>query len=462
MNSPLIHYEAADSAGKLHKLTLFVLISGVLYCTLTGIAGYFNPLFYVAYFLLFLPFLIINRTLLLYVFVLSFAYALPLAVLRNNVYVRIDDLLFVVIVMIWFFNKALNAQQVNSKRFLAKPLLIWAGITFFSILVMLPDASTLALNRSAYFFLRFVQYILVYFIVADSIKELNTRDNLMTILWLSTLFICIYGLVQYYIIDLLKATGPLSPNHAHIGIYLLFLFFIFAGYIRSCRKFIGKFLFAIILPLMVYVLFLSASRAAILGLFFGVFAALIFSKKPLLLLLAFVFIVIGIYIGSGFLADLKNTGLSSAQFQNMEEDLSTLGRLLIWAGIYKFFVANPFALVFGVGLGGFERAVLPYVPYMKSANGAHNNYLHILTEAGIVGLIIFLYIMFRLLRKSLHNFYNQERHDRALNYGYFCGLCALLFTCLTQETFSVQPALFNFLGYFFLITAIIFVSPKKI
>ena len=151
--------------------------------------------------------------------------------------------------------------------------------------------------------------------------------------------------------------------------------------------------------------------------------------------------------------------MGGAKFADPDADLSLFGRVLIWTGIIDYLQQNFNALITGAGLGGFSRAIYGYVPMMITATGAHNNYLHLIVESGIAGFAAFLYIIFVLLKRSLTFAYNKMRKDRALFYGYFCGLCALLLTGLTQETFSVQAAQYNFLGFFILATSVIFANP---
>lgn len=66
------------------------------------------------------------------------------------------------------------------------------------------------------------------------------------------------------------------------------------------------------------------------------------------------------------------------------------GRLDVWGAGWDVFTKNPFL---GVGSGAFPIATLPYgLPKSDSHVGiiAHNTYLSVLSETGIVGFIIFM------------------------------------------------------------------------
>jgi len=458
MNDAALHYRM-DRDIRIRGIPLAVLVGGTGIFAALAAAASLYPLFYIGVALLFVPFLFVNKQVTLYIYVLSFAYAVPFFEYYDSVFVRLDDVLFIVIALFWFMDKTLSEKRAASGTFLASPLLIWLGINALTAALLFPRASSIQLFKAAYLLLRLIQYTAIYFIIADFIKTERMRVVILRLLFISTVFICIYAFAQYIVFERWRVSGPLSGNHAHIGSYLLFMFFIFAAYIGFTRNIIERALVVVFLPVMVYILFLSASRAAILSLFPGVIIALLISKKPTLWVLALALTGAGIYYGGYFLENLKTYGLGTAQFQGLNPDLSTFGRVLIWFGIYQFFLHNPFALLTGVGLGNIGRSVLPYTPYKMSVTGGHNNYLHNLAETGIIGLAVFLYIMYALLKTSLRRAYDTARRDRALYYGYFCGLAALLFASLTQETFSVQPSMFNFLGFFFLVTAVIFAEP---
>ncbi|MFC1730808.1 O-antigen ligase family protein [candidate division KSB1 bacterium] len=454
MNNPAaIEFE---STSHIQGYTLVTFIAGVLFFSVSAAASLYHPVFFALFALPFLPFLLVSKRITLYIFILSFAYAAPLFEYRGEL--RFDDIIFAIIAITWLMDKALNPVKIDREKKISGLLLIWLCINVLSIVLLLPRAGMAQLLRSTYFFIKMTQYISVYFIVTDLVRDETTRINALRLVWLSTVFICIYGLIEYFIIGETVVTSTLSPNHAHIGVYLLLNIFLFAGYIKYAGNPAEKLLVFCSLPFMVYILFLSTSRASIVALFFGIFVAIMFSRNRLLKIAAAAGIIAGLYMGMDFLTNLENYGLGYASFSSTERDISLLGRLFIWTGIFEYFRANPHMLIQGTGLGALGTFVFPYVPLMRIVSGAHNNFLHFLTETGIGGLLLFLSVMFVLLKRSLAKAREAFRKDRSLYYGYFCALSALLLTCLTQETFSVQPALYNFLGFFFMVTALVLVK----
>ncbi len=441
---------------------LLFAILGAIFLPIILILGYnIDPLYYLSIGILGLPLLYFNKNFALYFYVTSYVYTLP--IYKFTAPIRIDDFIFVVIASIWFLDKMLNPKIEKSNKIIGRSLIIWLIINALSIIINFTNYGGLQLLQANYLFLRLIEYVLVYFIISDLIKTHEARIIIIRLIWFITIFISLFGLYQYHFEEMLRLTSTLSDNHAHIGTFLPLTFFLLLGYLFMSKNIFEKVLILSSLPLIIYVLILSASRAGILALIFGIIVYLLFSRKFIGYIFAALFLIVIINLGIEFFQNLEQFELGVARFQNLEQELSTLGRLYIWNGTFNMLTENPSLLITGVGLGAFLGGILdPYIPLLPGlASGAHNNYLHHLTETGIAGFLTFMYIMYVLFKVSFKRSNEKIRNDKSLYYGYFCGLAALLISGLTQETISVQPSHHNFLGYFFLVTAVVFKEIKK-
>lgn len=125
------------------------------------------------------------------------------------------------------------------------------------------------------------------------------------------------------------------------------------------------------LPLLVYGLYLTNSRGAMLSLLASVFIYLVLRYRSLKgcvvgLILAFVLII----LGPSRMADISAS------------EASAYGRIEAWYEGFQMFKSSP---LFGVGAGRFTD----YNPLT-----AHNSYLLVLAEMGIVGSLFFLGFFF--------------------------------------------------------------------
>jgi O-antigen ligase len=71
------------------------------------------------------------------------------------------------------------------------------------------------------------------------------------------------------------------------------------------------------------------------------------------------------------------------------------GRLGIWKAGLTALLARP---VTGHGVGGFQEAVQPF---LGEARVAHNSYISVLVEEGLIGFVLFMAMLFTVFRSIL-------------------------------------------------------------
>jgi O-antigen ligase len=106
------------------------------------------------------------------------------------------------------------------------------------------------------------------------------------------------------------------------------------------------------------------------------------------------------------------------------------GRWSSWQGTLDVFASNP---ILGVGVGNYAEATLEYseevfqsaVESGEPASVAHNIYLGFASELGLVGLILFLGVLFFLFRAAVPI---AQRSD--LGTGILLGLIVFMFAGL--------------------------------
>ena len=88
-----------------------------------------------------------------------------------------------------------------------------------------------------------------------------------------------------------------------------------------------------------------------------------------------------------------------AQLSSAEE-ITAEGRLLLWGETLDLIAAYP---LFGCGLGAYESAFLKYkVSHpLVTADYAHNDYLQLLAELGIIGFLIGAALVLAVLAKAV-------------------------------------------------------------
>jgi O-antigen ligase len=136
-------------------------------------------------------------------------------------------------------------------------------------------------------------------------------------------------------------------------------------------------------------------------------------------------------------------------------------RGFIWQGTLKMIAAQP---VLGVGFGAYETA---YPQYSQHDSGvfpigqAHNDYLQILADCGVVGGLLALWFIALLARAVWHGLQHQDARLAALSLGAGGGLCALLIHSLFDFNLQLPSNALLFLWLAALVSVLGVPSPAS-
>ena len=281
---------------------------------------------------------------------------------------------FLVCLLIWIILKGINLQAIHTLRY---PLLLFSLVLFVSYFL----SSRAAQNQEA--LVAYINGLLLLVTVASFNR--GTKESLVKIFILSGLTISLLGIYQYffgfrhllYYIAEHKISDPfvtdfLSRNR---------VFFPFVtpnalgGYLAMIIPLTlsNKNRAWLIIPLF-SALLLTKSIGALLSLCGGLVFYLFLTgklKKRLIVLLLGIFTVIALIYAQR----------DSVPKEHAQPVFSTMMRLSYWQDTLRIIIANPLT---GIGLGNFNLAHSRY---------AHNSYLQIWVEMGILGLFAFIWII---------------------------------------------------------------------
>lgn len=256
-------------------------------------------------------------------------------------------------------------------------------------------------------------YILVFVFVIYTSEEI--KEKVGKIILLVGTLIGFYGILQYMLVNSQGIVGTF-PHHNPFGIYLVMLFSIAWSINLKTKK---KIFFVSSLILLI-ALFLSASRGSILCLVLSFWLIFInFNKKDLisgikrtfLLITSSLAITFGIIYIAPIIQNLNSSVGILIKGLIRTEDFSPSaigGRISFWKVALKLFISKPLN---GYGLGTYYTSYYSKYEY----NGwysrfAHNTYLQILSEQGVIGLILFIFflstcfiIALRVIKKKYNN-----------------------------------------------------------
>ena len=178
-----------------------------------------------------------------------------------------------------------------------------------------------------------------------------------------------------------------------------------------------KFIFLILIALL-----LTKSLGALLSLFLGLIVYFCLQNTPKKNKPIFILGLSVLALVLVFILRQQNTKMHT------QPVFSLFTRMSYWQGAWSIIKAHPIA---GVGLGNFNFATSRY---------AHNSYLQIWAEAGVLGIIGFLVMIFTIIRIGLLNI--KQAKDSAILRGLILALIVLLFHNLLDFSFYLPEVSF--------------------
>jgi O-antigen ligase len=281
--------------------------------------------------------------------------------------------------------------------------------------------------------------------MVSTINDINYLKKIIFISFISGSFLLILLNIKYmgdssYFLgnDLFNTSKILFDEESKymLGLYLA----VFTPFSIAYTAYNRNLLSFCILSIFGFSLIYNLSRAAIIGVSLSLLFIMMFSSnkkgyaKIVLTLFSVTILALTIFL-------VKNTTmLTLIFFLNDEftrlfafEGGSVTGRVLFLEAGFKSFVDSP---LFGIGLGGFKELFI--APWGKNML-AHNNYMLILVEQGIVGFILYLGLLislfYNLIKKLKHVNYNNSW----LYEGVLGSIVSMSFLSIALDFYETLP-----------------------
>ena len=305
---------------------------------------------------------------------------------------------------------------------------------------------------SKFTYIKYLCFGGVFFLMANLIR---TRAQLKIVLYTMAVmaFLCsVYGLMQKYPdhakwlgftyrirqmphFPILKgliiwARHPRTPstfgNPNFFAAYIVLMTPVVFGMIAASKKIIGAVLAGSVAAILTLCIVLTQTRGGWLGYAAGFVVYLLFfiftverdrvAHKPVFWICAAVFIVaVGVYFSQNEIVSnrIKRT------ITNMHTGKGTVdSRSIFYKGALNMFSAKP---VFGQGVGSFQMRFPFYRPndyrmhhVSHNTRHSHSEYLQLLSEMGIIGLLAFLVVIGAVVKTAWRTFVVRKKRNHWL------------------------------------------------
>ncbi|MGO2103592.1 MAG: O-antigen ligase family protein [Psychroflexus halocasei] len=294
-----------------------------------------------------------------------------------------------------------------------------------------------------------ISYYLIILIILSGLVVIFQNLGIIPFLW-SNLYKLSYGGFL---------SGTFGPNKIVLGMTMLMSFGFLVGLLFSKKIIISKPIILLAIGITLICILYSGSRTTYVGL--GVFLVYFLLTQTSRFVL---FSIIGGFLGIILVSSLPkiSEGIidvieyriigkisepeeidSIADTGKLYEDLGS-GRDQLSIEYIKFILSNPRLLPFGQGF--INRSGIGF--------SAHNMYLTMIVELGIVGLIIFLRWLFSYFRIK-------KRKQQSLQLAVNGIVASMMVTLLFGEHLYVYRPLFGLLGLFLIIFVILLYPLRK-
>ena len=284
-------------------------------------------------------------------------------------------------------------------------------------------------------------FLALFFIFAASLTYLDSARRLRKMTLLITIFgfaFAFFAILQavlsptkiygIYEVEYAKPFGSFVNRHnfaAFIEMAIAVpLGLIFTGAIPRDKRL----LYLTAIGLMGIALVLSGSRGGLVSLLAMVVFILILTNlhrrtERFGLKIGLTILLVGLIIAGAILIGGESSLTRFAETA-VSSDITT-NRTYIWNVTLQVIKNN---LPFGAGIGAFAAAFTPYdtMNGIERVEQAHNDYLQILADAGIVGLILAGFFVYRLFRTGFESVKTENLFRRGVAVGAFAGCFAIL------------------------------------
>lgn len=189
-----------------------------------------------------------------------------------------------------------------------------------------------------------------------------------------------------------------------------------------------KLLYITAIVLMGSALLLSGSRGGLVAMLAGVILLVILTTKTrgakaIALKVALSILMIGAVVAGAVFVGGETSFTRFAETA-ASKDITT-NRTHIWSITLKVIAGN---LPLGAGMGAFGQAYTPYDDFngLERVEQAHNDYLQVLADAGVVGAVIGIFFLFLLFREARRNTRATNGFRRGVAIGAIGGIFAVL------------------------------------
>ena len=280
-------------------------------------------------------------------------------------------------------------------------------IVGFLLVAAFSSLTSFNIAKSVQSYVLYLVFAFAYFLIVNNIKTKNQWYNLVVVFVLAGFLVGLYGVYQNFFVTVTDTSWidedmfeeiqtrvySTFDNPNVLGQYLVMAIPVAFALLWSDRRLGAKAVYAGITAVMMACLVFTWSRAAWVGIILAIGFYMVIKDRRWASLLVVALLIMPFVLPESIISRITSLG-------NMK-DSSTAYRFSVWISSLRM-AGDYWMSGIGLGAGAFERVYQKYA--LNSAGFAlhsHNFYIQLVVEMGILGIILFAFIMISTYRKVI-------------------------------------------------------------
>ena len=326
-------------------------------------------------------------------------------------------------------------------------------ILLYALLYMVATLTSVTVTGSLYIGLLTSVFILSAIVIENSIESKQQLRLIVRGAVCAAVLVALYGIYQHFFgtggtetwggedmfSDISTRVYSTLDNPNVLSEYLLLAIPMAAACMFAAKTWLRRILYFAACGIMCLCMIYTFSRGGWLGLLFAIFVFLILVDRR------FIFLMLA---GAVCLL-LFSPEVITDRFTSIGDvtDTSTSYRVSIWMGTLKM-LKDYWMTGIGPGTQAFNMIYPAYSYNTISAPHAHNLFLQIVCDTGIVGIIVFILLIIVFIRMCCHAISVETRHEaKMLQIGSLSSIGGFLVQSMTDYSFYNYRVMFLFWAY---------------
>ena len=302
--------------------------------------------------------------------------------------------------------------------------------------------------KSFFYILKYIEYFMLYFLVSNNIRDEKQIKSFISALLITCAIVCVYATTQIGVLG--RTTAPFEgmagePNT--LGGYLVLLFAICAGLFLYSPSRVWRFFSGALACFMIPAFLFTLSRGSYIAFIFMFLSLVILTRRKRFLLTTILILIV--FLSPFILPNvvtrrIEKTFTPGTVFKPLGKsvtlDASASARIKSWEIMFEKLKKRPFL---GYGVSGVGLV--------------DTQYPRVLGETGIIGFLVFIWLLTAIFRQSLHVLNTiKDNWAQGLCLGFLTGFIGLLIHSFSANTFIIV----RIMEPFWFLAAIVMMLPN--